>query len=438
MSNTVSADSIKAQMPHPILTHVQGEPTHKQLKLILHKLTANLMAVSCPWGHNKDHLGLLQIPALYLAQNRASFEIPAAEPPLYPIVPANATAHQCKELQAQSTSARKAWTAYCLVRAITCDQFAAAIDDVFYAVLDNPIKGLKGINLRTLVHHIATMYTQIIQPDLNDNLADFNMGIDLGLPLAVYTRKQERCQVFALNAAVPISKAIMVTTRTKHALACGNMTMVWLKWNRRTIADHTWPNWKTHWTSAFLEMCNINCMMTGKAAFGANAAEEEHQAHQITALLDNLANALIQKNATIDNLIASNAQLTQALQEMQAAMVCMFPAGQALASPYQPLTWLPTPLEVAAPPAASPAPPPAMMDPCPTHWGSVKPAWDKQGYCWSHRHKVKVGHTSVTCSSRCTGHQTGAAKPTQWGGILLLRTASSPDLTMQNSGSCCR
>jgi hypothetical protein len=35
-------------------------------------------------------------------------------------------------------------------------------------------------------------------------------------------------------------------------------------------------------------MCNINGMMAGEAAYGANAAEEEHQACQITALLDNL------------------------------------------------------------------------------------------------------------------------------------------------------
>jgi hypothetical protein len=134
-------------------------------------------------------------------------------------------------------------------------------------------------------------------------------------------RKQECCQVFALNAAVPISEATMVTTRTKHALACGNMTMAWCEWNHRTIANHTWPSWKIYWTSAFAKMRNINCMTVGKAAFGANAAEEEHQAHQITASLNNLANALIQKNVTIDNLVASNAQLAQALQEMQAAMV---------------------------------------------------------------------------------------------------------------------
>jgi hypothetical protein len=39
---------MKAHMPHPVLTRVLGEPTHKQLKLILRELTANLMAVSYP------------------------------------------------------------------------------------------------------------------------------------------------------------------------------------------------------------------------------------------------------------------------------------------------------------------------------------------------------------------------------------------------------
>jgi hypothetical protein len=145
MSDTVCANSIKAQMPHPVLTRVLGEPTHKQLKLVLRELTANLMAVSCSWGHNKGHLGLLQDPALYLPQNGASFDIPAAEPPLYPIVPAGATTHQCKELWAQNIFVQKAWTTYRFVCAITQDQFAAAIDNVFYAVLNNPIKGLNGI-----------------------------------------------------------------------------------------------------------------------------------------------------------------------------------------------------------------------------------------------------------------------------------------------------
>ncbi len=406
-------------MPHPVLTRVLGEPTHKQLKLILCKLTANLMAVSCPWGHNKGHLGLLQDPALYLAQNGASFDIPAAKPPLYPIVPAGTTAHQCKELWAQNTSEHKVWTTYRLVRAITCYQFASTIADVFYAVLNNPIKSLNGINLCTLFQHIVTTYAQISQPDLDNNLANFNTRIDPGLPLAIYTRKQECCQVFALNVAVPISAATMVTTRTKHALACSNMTMAWCKWNHCAIADHTWPNWKTHWTAAFTEMRNINHMTAGEAAFGTNAAEKEHQACQITASLNNLPNAMIQKNVTIDNLVASNAQLAQALQEMQAAMGRMFSAGQMHAQlPYKPPMWVPNPPEAAAPPTASPDPTLATRGPRPSHWGSVKLAWDKQGYCWSHRHKVKVRHKSATCSSRREGHQPSATQANTMSGSI--------------------
>jgi hypothetical protein len=232
----------------------------------------------------------------------------------------------------------KAWTTYHTIRAITRDQFAAAIDDVFYTVLNNPIKGLNGIDLRTLVHHIATMYAKLSQPSLGNNLANFDKGINPGLPLAVYTRKQERCQVFTLNAAVPISKATMVTTGTKHALACGNMTMAWCEWNCCTIANHTWPNWKIHWTSAFTEMPDINRITASKAAFGTNAAEEEHQACQITTLLNNLANTLIQKNVTIDNLIASNAQLVKALQKCkQHRCACFLPAKMP-PSPYQPPT----------------------------------------------------------------------------------------------------
>jgi len=141
MSDTVSADSIKAQMPHTTLTLVLGEPTHKQIKMVIRELTANLMAVSCPWGHNKGYLGLLQDPAIYLARNGAAFTIPAAEP----------------------------------------------------AVLDDPMEGLNGVDLRTLVQHILTTYAQISQPDLDDNMTEFNIGIDSGLPLAIYMRKQEKC-----------------------------------------------------------------------------------------------------------------------------------------------------------------------------------------------------------------------------------------------------
>ena len=246
-------------------------------------------------GHNKGHLGLLQDPSIYLACNGAAFTIPANEPPTYPVIPTGATTQAREELCATNIATSKAWATYHLVLAITRDQFAATINDAYYAVLDDPTEGLNGINLRTLVQHILTTYIQISQPDLDDNMNEFNIGIDPSLPLAIYTRKQEKCQVFAANAGVTISDELMVTTGSKHALSSSNMTLGWREWKCLPAIQHTWDNWKIHWMAAFAKMRDISRMTTGKTTFGANQAVEIKQVLQMATSLDNLANGSIQK-----------------------------------------------------------------------------------------------------------------------------------------------
>jgi hypothetical protein len=178
-------------------------------------------------------------PAIYLARKGEALNIPQIEPPAYPVIPAGATTAHRKELHVTNTAARKAWNTYKMVLTITCNQFAVAINNVYYAILDDPTKGLNAINLRSLIMHILTTYTQISKPDLDDNMTDFHSGINSGLPLAIYTRKQEECQVFAADAGVPISDKTMITTGTKHALECGNMKLTLHKWK---CCPHSRPN----------------------------------------------------------------------------------------------------------------------------------------------------------------------------------------------------
>ncbi len=113
-----------------------------------------------------------------------------------------------------------------IIHTITWEQFVASIDDVYYAALNDPTEGLNTVTLQ-LVTHICTTYVQISQPDLNDNVTNFNQEINPNLPLAIYTRKQEKCQTFAQDTGVPISAETMVTTGTKHALNCENLTLTW-------------------------------------------------------------------------------------------------------------------------------------------------------------------------------------------------------------------
>jgi len=195
----------------------------------------------------------------------------------------------------------------------------------------------------------------------------------------------------------------MVTTGSKHAIASGNMTLNWREWKRRPANEHTWAHWKIHWTAAFAEMRDISRMTTGNSTFGANQAAEMEQAQQMATSLDNLANASIQKNTTIENLVATNAALTRSIQDIQRTLATMMttrpPATPALAPSGQPTG--------DTPPGR------------PSHWAAEKPAWDRTGYCWSHGFKVKIGHNSCTCTSRKAGHQPGATRANTMGGRKL-------------------
>jgi hypothetical protein len=308
-------------MPYGTLTRITSKPTHKQLQIIEKELAANLMAIPCPWGNRKGHLGLLQDPVLYFQRNGASYIAPATAPPDNPINPP-AAAPARKAAQAANLAKCKAWNTYTIVCTITHDQFTAAINNVYYAEIDDPTKGLNAISLCDLVTHICSTYATISQPNVDNNLAEFVTGIKPSLPLAVYTRKQEKCQAFAQDACIPISKATIVTTGTKAALNCGGMEFAWHKWNCCPLVDHTWNNWKLHWTSAFAETRNISHMITNNSAFvnQNQAATEAEQAAMMAKSLDNLASAAIQKNDTVEKLVTANEKLAKALANANTAI----------------------------------------------------------------------------------------------------------------------
>jgi hypothetical protein len=114
------------------------------------------------------------------------------------------------------------------------NQFAVAIDDVYYAALDDPTEGLNAISLQDLVTHICTTYASISQPDINNNMTKFYTSIKPSLPLAIYMRKQEKCQTFAQDTGIPISEAMMVTTGTNAALNSA-------AWNSHGVSGNVTP-----------------------------------------------------------------------------------------------------------------------------------------------------------------------------------------------------
>jgi hypothetical protein len=98
------------------------------------------------------------------------------------------------------------------------------------------------------------------------------------------------------------------------------MELAWHEWKRCLLVDHTWNNRKLHWTAALTETCNINQMIANDSAFANQATTEAEQAAMMAKSLDNLANATIQKNVTMEKLVTANEKLAKALANANPAI----------------------------------------------------------------------------------------------------------------------
>jgi hypothetical protein len=375
MVSPVSRDDVLAVMPNPILTKISGEPTYQNMKKWKKEISSNLISVRMPanWGQNKGLLGELQDPAVFLARNGAAYNPPAAAPPSYPVIAGGSTTAEREKARAEHAIDATFWATAVHAKRIAVNIGAAALEPFVYAELDDPDEGLDDVQIRDLYDHIMERFAKISQTEIDENLLEFNEGIDPSKTLAVYKRKQELCQEVAADAGVPITEATMVTTGTKHAVATGGMEEAWKSWMRTAANLRTWPAWKTHWTAAFQEKREL-IRLTGITFNGmANQANEDEMGTKMVTALDNLANAAVQKNDTFEQLVKSNQALSTTISSQQTEIKRLLGIVSTLSCG-------------------------ATNNNKPNNTSSdTSGNWDPDGYCFWHGYKVKHGHGSMTC-----------------------------------------
>ena len=301
-------------------------------------MSSNLISVQMPiaWGRGKGLLGELQDAAVSTARNGAAYNPPPAAPPAYPNILPGATTAERERARAEHAIDVRYWTTAQHGKRLAVNIGAAALEPFIYAELDGPDEGLDDVEIGDLYTHIMDCFATISQTEIDANLKEFNEGIDPSRTLAVYTRKQELCHEVASDAHVEITEATMVTTATKHAVAAGGMDEAWKAWMRTAIVNRTWAAWKTHWTAAFQEKCEL-IKLTGNYFNGmANQAEENQMGDKMVSALDNLANAAVQRNDTFEQLVKANATLTKSVESQQAEIKRLLTIVTALSSGKQP------------------------------------------------------------------------------------------------------
>ena len=401
MSSEVSRVDVLAVMPNQSCTKIGGEPTYQNMMIWKRKINANLIAVTMPiaWGRGKGLLGSFQEPVTFLARNGAPYNPPANAPPAYPVIQAGATTAEREEARALHKIEDRYWKTSVHAAALIAEIGAGAFDEFVLAELMDPDEGLNGVTIRQIFDHVMLRFANVSQLEVDSNLIRFNEPMDPSVTLAVYVRRQERCQEVAADAEVPISEATMVSTLVKHAAATGGLDVAWGTWKARALAGQPmgWADAVTHWTAAFASKVEL-AKLTGAAFNGmANQAEEE-MADKMVVALDNLANAAVEKNGTIETLVKANLALTKAVADRDTSLLALTTAITKFSNQRSKGGGGGGGGGGGSGPTAD------------------QSAFDPLGYCWSHGYKCKHGHSSATCNKKKPGHQVTAKRGDTQGG----------------------
>ena len=128
-----------------------------------------------------------------------------------------------------------------------------------------------------------------------------------------------------------------------------------------------------------------------------NSANLAHETTDVATALDNLALAATADRNIVTEIIATNRKLVDANTTL-ATQVKALVASNALL--------------VATQGAAS------TTKPHNANTNREQAPLDPSGYCWSHRYKVRQGHTSKTCGGKLQGHQDEATRTNTLGGKM--------------------
>jgi len=129
----------------------------------------------------------------------------------------------------------------------------------------------------------------------------------------------------------------------------------------------------------------------------AHSAIDNDLSEKMVHSLDNLANAAVQKNDTVEKLVLTNNQLATANATLTEHIARLQAHNTTLLQLLENHTG-------------------GSTSGVNTTTTANYNAWDPTGYCWTHGFKVKKGHTRKSCKTRNDGHQEGAIRHNTMGG----------------------
>ena len=350
-----------------------------------------------PPRHNL--IGLIESTASYVTTYGAPFPIPN-RPPAYPNIANNASAVARARSEAVHAILVRDFATYEAAERATAKFIRDAVDEIWYRDLRHARSFYNNVTAKQLIDHLDENCGGLHPSELVNLPTEMMTYYAKADGIPEYIDMLEEAQRKLARANLPMSNDQLLAIASTAVLASEHYPRPTDEWESLPRANKTWTAWKQHYRSAHLAR-KRQMMAAGKPVFGgvANAVTTGEDTlapatfERLDNYLDNLASAATTERTTLTQLVENNASLTASVAALTASVTALTSAHTLLANNRG----------ATAPPTQQPR-------------EQKKLNLDPNGYCWTHGYRVKVGHTSATCTGKRAGHQDAATRANPMGG----------------------
>ena len=252
-------------------------PTAVNVRQLKKEMIQCAMAVPTTLGGGAHgHLGMILPAAEYAALNPAPgdvFDRPD-DPPDALDFAGNASRATIALAQQEYNAELQAYTMCNKVDLALKIRILKAVPKIYLLALCDELFEFANVTPAEMLHHLETTYGAINEDDLAANLEACEAAWDPNTPIEIVFANTNKCAQFAAAGNDDISDANKVRLTLKALEKSGVMEEAISDWRKKTVANRTWANMPTHFTTYNKE--RLRKSTAAQAGFNsANATQQQ-------------------------------------------------------------------------------------------------------------------------------------------------------------------
>jgi hypothetical protein len=190
-------------------------------------------------------------------------------------------------------------------------QIITVFEPMYLDVLNDYMVGFANIYARAMLDHIFITYGNITAVDLENNFEHMHRTWDPQQPVESLFKQIHDCADYSETGGVLIGHPQQINVGYAKIFATGHFIRACRRWNKKTLAEKTWAQFKAHCSAAHLQHKQMQGESAATSGYqSANAAlekTEDQMAEATIGALSNLATATTTDRGVVATLTEANA-----------------------------------------------------------------------------------------------------------------------------------